>query len=202
MKVHEGIIHQRGHSFSTPVQVGGGGEGYLRESPFPEVHSFLTRVPAISGTRQDAPPGRYKSERCVVSCIDCRRPSAVLCLREFSTARRRRRVTERGGNPFYIVVDAELFSSRNPLLSANQHVAMHPYCPIIETTRHRSTENGKRNPDLHAQVYTMECGPATVDIPGCVDIRTSRANVDEGQRLAMEAKSGRAEMGRNVSRRN
>jgi len=28
-------------------------------------------------------------------------------------------------------------------------------CPIIETTRHRSMENGKRNPDLHAQVYTV-----------------------------------------------
>ncbi|EGI69776.1 hypothetical protein G5I_01317 [Acromyrmex echinatior] len=376
MKVHEGIIHQQGHSFSTPMQVGEGeGGGVPRESPFPEVHSFLTRVLAISGTRQDAPPGRYKSECCG---IDCRRPSAALCLREFSTARRRRRVTERGGNPFYIVVDAEEYTtnrgedfmeqavagdfftdtniahphmyltgekahsrlsraSRNPLLSANQHVAMHPYtfaeertvyayargrrhdetrreggkvtetmekkmeseqspsigkdsCPIIETTRHRSTENGKRNPDLHAQItlqqwlrphlhvtelvnyssrmnkrtcdcaplspwstlstisdipresneYTetdgrlrgpelrsraksvggaqstlsqyilchrvtqntesSECGPATVDTPGYVDTRTSRANVDERQRLAMEAKS-ESQAGRNTLRR-
>ncbi|KYN00798.1 hypothetical protein ALC62_08481, partial [Cyphomyrmex costatus] len=39
------------------------------------------------------------------------RASAVLCLREFSTARRRRHVTERGGNPFYIVVDAEEYTT-------------------------------------------------------------------------------------------
>jgi len=43
--------------------------------------------------------------------IDCRRPSAALCLREFSTARWRRRVTERGDNPFYIVVDAEEYTT-------------------------------------------------------------------------------------------
>lgn len=43
--------------------------------------------------------------------IDCRWPSAALCLREFSTAQRRRRVTERGGNPFYIVVDAEEYTT-------------------------------------------------------------------------------------------
>ncbi|KYQ56767.1 hypothetical protein ALC60_04366 [Trachymyrmex zeteki] len=246
-----------------------------RESPFPEVHSVLTRVPAISGKRQDAPPRIHKSGRCVVSCIDCRWPSAALCLREFSTAQRRRRVTERGGNPFYIVVDAEEYTTnrdedfmeqaeagdfftrltgeeahsrlssafRNPLLSANQHVAMHSHtfakertvyayprqvikccgmhqdetrreggkvnrnsgekmeseqspsigkdgCPIIETTRHRSMENGKNGIYTRKLRFSLchrvtqnaessECGPATVDTPGYVDIRTSRAKVDE-----------------------
>ncbi|KYM75524.1 hypothetical protein ALC53_14220 [Atta colombica] len=99
-------------------------------------------------------------------------------------------------------------ASRNPPLSANQEKMESEQspsigkdsCPIIETTRHRSMENGKRNPDLHAQnTESSECGPATEDTSGYVGTRTTRANVDE--RLeAIEAKS-ESQVGRRTSTR-
>ncbi|KYN15879.1 hypothetical protein ALC57_11847, partial [Trachymyrmex cornetzi] len=217
--------YQRGHSFSAPIQVGEGRRGVPRESPFPEVHSFLTRLtgeeahsrlsrasrnPLLSANQHVAMHSyTFAEERTVYAY-----PRQVIkcCgMHQDETRREGGKVTE--------TMEKKMESEQSPSIGKDS-------CPIIETTRHRSTENGKRNPDLHAQITiqqwlrvllhlhatellnysprmnkrTRDCAPLSPWSTLCTISDIPRESNEYTEADGREAKS-ESQVGRNTSRR-